>query len=470
MTGPQFNPYRFDPAVGDYFVGRQEILAKWQERLTPGNEDWHKNRSWIVIGPGGIGKSSLLKRMEWLGLNQSDGFPKYQSIYIDLGDYIDLGPDDFLEALESGLPNPTHLGTKMRVLFNLPQDASTAALGLEATNTLLKIISPSLAPTTWNGAGINISGLDHSKRSPKGISTRLAQIINKLIVLSEEQDHPVILLLDQLDKAAERPMWFSLTCQFLALAERIRYSAVTNIILVFGMRPDRKGELEYQIRIRLGEPFPINEFTFQTESLPPFSIDDAIKAILARSVGLIDYTLAEMVIKSIDTGQGTNPYEVQLGAMAIFSYLYLGNTHNDRWVLTQDDISNIIKDSYKGMVQIFQKDAIEWEILKCLSYHSGGLSELELAKRLNNNGISQEGVRNALDRILGRSDYWVLKKIGTANQLTRFTITHDLLREYIINQIPENENLIRNAMRTLEDGIWRFRNHKKVLRQLPIIN
>ena len=458
MIDPHINPYSFEPATGNFFVGRDEIFGKWQERLDPDSEDWKSCKSWIIVGPGGIGKSSFLRQIEWLGINATNGFSKYQPIYVNFEDYFDLSPIDLFEALESRLPKPEHLGTKMRILFDLPPDASIASLGLEVTNKLLQIFSPSYSPASWIGKGIELGGLNISKKDPEGISTRFAIVLNKLIVLSEEQESPVVILLDQLDKAFNYEKWYFLTCQFISLAEKIKRSKVDNIILIFGMRPDRKGELEYKIKTHLGNSFPLNEYTFQTEILSPFSIQEGTGAIMARSSGLIDYSLAQKIVNAVITEGGVDPYKVQLGALSVFAYLYQDDTPKDHSKLTQSEIGTIIKDFYEDLVKIFQKDPIEWEVLKCLSSYSSGLSTLELANRLEKRGINQGETRKAIERILGKSDYWILKRIEIEKQVDRFTISHDLIREYISNLIPDNEKLIENANKTLEYCIWRYQN------------
>lgn len=45
---PQRNPYSFEPASDKEFVGRDEILGHWRERLDPQSDSWKTAKSWIV--------------------------------------------------------------------------------------------------------------------------------------------------------------------------------------------------------------------------------------------------------------------------------------------------------------------------------------------------------------------------------------------------------------------------------------
>ncbi|NDJ76829.1 MAG: hypothetical protein GYB65_11265, partial [Chloroflexi bacterium] len=58
------NPFSFSPPEKGHFVGCEQHLVDWRNRLTPGIEKWNTSKSWLVLAPGGMGKTSLLKRMQ----------------------------------------------------------------------------------------------------------------------------------------------------------------------------------------------------------------------------------------------------------------------------------------------------------------------------------------------------------------------------------------------------------------------
>jgi hypothetical protein len=121
MRTPFQNPCRpLQPAQGTNFVGREDIIRAFRQRISP---DAHPGvadgRHMLLIGAGGIGKTSLLLRLQH-EFRQTYPRLRKRAVHLNLGDYSAdaAGP---LADLRAALPDPRHVRS------------GTLAFGLESS-------------------------------------------------------------------------------------------------------------------------------------------------------------------------------------------------------------------------------------------------------------------------------------------------------------------------------------------------
>ncbi len=451
---PLINPFSLGPADERFFIGRNEILDRWRQRLTVNSDMWRNGKSWMIIAPGGIGKTSLLTQMQQIAKKEF----KAAIVVLDLGHYCDLNSvADFFSSLDGQLPNAQHLSTRMREWLKLEPDASASTLYTRLFWSILERVAVSVSPGLWS---IEISGSAVEQQLPVSITTQLAQSFNNLAVLSEEQKVPVVVLIDQAGKADRDYRWRFIIEQLLTLTRRTRLTNTLNLIFVFAMRPERKGKLEHSLSREL-----FADFLFQYEDLRPFSTDEAVKAILVRDRAHISGQVATKIVNTISSTEGISPYSVQLASSAIWDYLYRDSKPKSPNDLSIEDVKRIIAQGHEYLVSPFREKLVHWEVLKLLAFHPGGLTISEITLRLKDSPGVPFGntATDAINELINQNKRWLIIAIQDHNSLPRYTIAHDLLREYISSQLPVEERLTERARRALNDGAWRYHQHNHPL-------
>lgn len=274
------NPFKLTPATVNEFVGREDIMDRWKERLTANSDAWNNTQSWLVVGSGGVGKTSLLTKMSQVAREDYNA----HVVYLDLGHFRQLDrEDDFFNYLEMKLPPAQKWSSRLRRLFDLPADASTGQVAGKFLS-LLSHFAVAFSHVNWDGLGLEFSPGEKGEKRPSGFGMQLIQAFNSLAILSEEQDRPVVLLIDQVGKIHDSYRWLLVGYQYLKLAERIHHYQICNIICVFSLRPERKGLLEYELEYYLRTTlFKNNVYRF--EYLHPFRRQEAMTAVIQRAKG-----------------------------------------------------------------------------------------------------------------------------------------------------------------------------------------
>ena len=440
------NPYNFEPATGKYFVGRADILARWDDRLTEGTEAWKVGKSWMLLGPGGIGKTSLLQRMG----EEAQAKYKARILSLDLGYYRSLdSPEDMFADLESKLPPAKHIGTLAKKWFGLSASASTNEFVLQVAGSLLSRLSLGVA---FGQLSPGISGPSSDVKRPEGITLRLVQLFNSLAVLCEEQSGPVVVFIDQMDKTYDSPRWAIIAKLFLELIYKLR--GESRVIFILAMRPERKGELEYQVR----QPGLFSESAYHYEFVHPMTPAEAVEAIVVRGTPYITQSLADKIVNVIDRGTGIDPYNVQLAAAGIWDFLQDVDEPHSPTELTRQDIERLVRDGHALLLEKYQGQAVQWELLKMIAQYPGGLSIAELTTRLSPDlHLTLGEAKAAMQAMVEEPSVRLITALSPGSPQARYTLAHDLLREYILSCIAKDELEVNQARRALEEGIWQYR-------------
>jgi HEAT repeat protein len=456
------NPYNLHPATGRNFIGRADILAAWNQRLTPNSEPWQSARSWMVVGTGGMGKTSLLHEL----IRIANEVFKAHTISIDLGHLREIGDAaDLFATLSIEMPEAKRPGTKLRKWFGLQPHASLSDLvGQIAGELLNQVTGFSLGLVGGNaGSGIKIANFRQKPSELEGTAHRLAQFLVNLSLLSEEQDTPVIVFLDQIGKCHDDPTWAYIAGMFLGLCKKMRSASASQVFFVISLRPEHEGLLRHQIDRHI-----FNKDIFIPIDLYPLSFDEAVDAIVVRGGAYIGRNLARGIVTEIAKQGPLDPYTIQLSSMGVWNYI-VGDQHwNSPTDLEADTekLHTIIRQGHAEIIHPFMQDSVLWNILICLSQSQGGLTVSQLHARLSGeHNLSTSEVKTAISHLLNtpRTGYRLLTEVRGNISPNRYILAHDLLRDYIVSIIPTEQHLINQANTMLEYALWRYKETKVLL-------
>lgn len=454
------NPFNLQPAPITQFVGRSEILERWKQRLTPGSDDWNNSQSWLIIGNGGVGKTSLVHKMSHLAQSTVNA----HVINLDLGHYRQLNRDeDFFYFLDTHLPPAQRWSSRLRVWLDLPPGAPEGEVNRKFLS-LLSNLALAFAPGGSSlGGELDLSFLRQESGQPSAFGLRLVQAFNTLAILSEEQkDRPVVLLVDQMGKIHDAYRWLLVGHQLLQMAERIYHHKTSNIICVFVLRPERKGLLEHELEYYLRTPL-FKSNVFHTEHLHPFQQHEAVWAIVERTKGKTgwDYSLAGKITRALNASLGIDPYHVIVGAAALWDHLYSGDEQKLPHELADTDVYEIVSQGHSYQLEsVRRRSATQWAILSLLSYYPSGLDVETITQHLNNHqkNLSLHEVEQAIGVLSNQAGYRLLDATF-ATLPVRYTLAHDILREQLQRQLPPEERLNELVQKLLDDGSWQYKNH-----------
>jgi hypothetical protein len=331
------SPYDLGPAPTKYFVGRDDLLDLWRKRLTEGSQLWVNGENWLLLAPGGMGKTSLLARMA----EQAAAEHKAKPIWIDLGYLHDLrSPGDLRQVLVDGQPPARKLGSRARGWLGLRADASASELGKALIARLLEVVAGSVSHADWGGFGVelDVPVKSSSRAETTGVVAPLAEELSQFSLLSEEQRVPVVVLVDQVGKVHDDSQWLAIARILVDLAETMRREGTTNVVFVLSMRPERRGRLEYDLRQSLE-----NESLFKCHFLSKFTSEEAVEAISRRGAGTMPAPLPQWIVDVVKDGDTVDPYLAQLGGLAVWKHLYGGARQLSPGNLNRDDVIDLVR-------------------------------------------------------------------------------------------------------------------------------
>lgn len=448
------NPFKLTPATVSQFVGRDDILQAWEERLTPGSEAWAKGQSWLVIGKGGVGKTSLLNTMRQSAGDVGAYVPKM----LDLGRFRELDrEEDFLYFLKDWLPPAQKASSRIRTWFGLDPNASSDKLAAEMFK-LAANFAVSFAPGDWGGLGL-VPDLKRESEPVAAFVPRLAQAFESLAYLSEEQeDRPVVLLVDQVGKAHDSHVWRLVAYQLLQLAIRAWQAECSNVAFVFSMRPERKGMLEDDIHYYTGDDLFRSE-AFVPMRLHPLREQEAKDLVVKRTTGVIGWNrefvgkITRVLGESGD--QSIEPYEVVLAGAAAWEYL-ANQSELQLSDLEDSQVREIVRNRHDALLQRV-RNPTQRNILLLLASYPSGLTLEEITKQLNRRSLnlSMAEVVQAVMELGGKEGVRLLNA-SDGPEPKRYALSHDNLREYLLREMPVEERELERARRVLREGTERY--------------
>ncbi len=456
------NPFWLGPADEKVFVGRQDLLDKWRQRLKPDTDAQRSVKYWLVIAEGGMGKSSLLYKLRQVAQEEH----RAHTVYLDFGFYRDCdNPAAFFETFNNQISQADDLGTKVRKLLQLPPDSSAGKVWLKSIGDSLKIA----------GLGITFSPLislsptlpDTLVNKPEDIAVCYSVVFSSLRAVAERGEL-VVVLVDQLGKAHDSPLWCNIASLLLSNLLILRNEGLSEkLIFVLAFRPERYGLLDARIQ----QPQLLSDYLFERKYLKPFDEGETREAIQRRGGAYTTPNIISGIINELERNDRFDPYIVVQAASAVWVYLYGGERQRSPANMTPAEIRKAITSFYGDLTRHFKQYPPRWEVVKLLALYKGGLTADEIVQRLQRSKhrgslkthITRNEAEVILQLLLENKDYQVISKESLFAGNPRYFIAHELLREAINSQTPEDQQEIEQASKTLMDSIERCQKHQDYL-------
>jgi hypothetical protein len=456
------NPFWLGPADEKYFVGRQDLLDSWKQRLKPDTNTEKSLKNWLVVAEGGMGKTSLLTKLRQVAQEEF----KAHTIFVDLGFYRDCNnPTAFFETFNSQIGQAGDFGSKVRKLLQLAPDTSEGKVLLKSIGYSLKLA----------GLGITLSPLfqigpsfpDALSNNPEDIAVCFSIVFNGLRAITE-RGGPVVVLVDQLGKAHDSPLWCNIARLLLSnLLMLFEDGLSEKIIFVFSIRPERFGWLDYQIQ----QPQLFSDNLLERKYLKSFDENEAREAIRSRGKAHITQNIISGIIGELNRSGKYDPYTVIQAAAAVWIYLYGGSKQRSPVEMDAHTIQTAITNFYIDLTRHFKQYPLQWAVVKLLALYQGGLTTDEIVERLHRPRsreraqtlITSKEAEDILHQLLDQKGYQIISSSSRLSGNPRYMIAHELLRDAINSQNPKEQQAIEQAGKTLVEAVARYQQYQDIL-------
>jgi hypothetical protein len=404
-ASPANNPYSPFYPSRDNFFGREEIIESFLARLTPGERESREARHMLVVGDGGIGKTSLLLQFEASMGDSVDG----HCVSVDCGDFVyDLS--HLLTEISSQLPREvSRVSEKPTGLLNRMSQAiqdSDLTIGLSFPPSVSVEISPAKL-------------LGHLDRE-HGLVKQCATLGDCILRLAPELDRPLVILLDQLGKVCEAPGGPILTRLLFEIAkDSVDHS---NLLVVVAIRPERKGKLEHWFQEELFHPD-----LFARTPLYPLRAS-AARQLIRQPAAERGIRIDPLLVDAILERAGTHPYFLQLACFRLWEHL-VSNERLERGYVTvhEDDIEQLVQDCHRGIFEDFKPE--EQFLLRLLALAwPAPLTAMQIKEKTVAVGKIQVV---DVDDVLGSLMAHRHRPMRFSERRSAFSIAHDLFAQYI---------------------------------------
>lgn len=431
MIQNPYQPFEFDQ---NNFVGRNTLLGYLYNRTTNS-----KNlKQTLILGQGGCGKTWLLKRY-LSGISEKDT----HKIYIDIGDYVsDL--NGFMSELMAKLS--IHSKTK----FSAKSFIKSITIGFP--------FSISVSP-----------GALFTQKMPSSQKEMLELICNQIYELVAKKNRRVIISFDQYGLISKIHGGSLIVKYLTLLIWKLKKENIFGVHLIFAMRPERKGILE----------FPFGDEIFNPKYFKRISIDDfsylEAKEALIKPVEKIGLNFSDSFIeKLIQKIKTNNPYFIQVTGYMLFEYLidmsYDFSQQIEVQISELDDLlielqSKLFKRFNYNYQQVLKIFAINHPLH--LTYH-------QLRDNIQHLGseIEDEELKSILHNLKNNS----VRPLKFIEKMNAYKLNHELFADYILhNEISKDKREIEILQRIVNylpalhdisgffmdlkllDNLWKYR-------------
>jgi HEAT repeat protein len=415
---PFQNPYKpLQPAQGINFAGREDIIRTFRQRIAAdariGVPD---NRHMLLVGVGGIGKTSLLLRLEHV-FRQTYPRLRKRAIHLNLTDYS-ADAAGLIADLRAALPDPSHVRSGTLSFFGLGPTASRRDLVAKLKDDFEQSVALTFPIAGWQFT----PGVFRKPLPPhEGIVKQLARLLAELSVLTSEDGRPTLVLIDDVGLATDIPGGPQLVHGLDRLMEATVREKNRNLLLVLADRPERKGQLEYHFRTELFHPAYV-----QMLNVYPLTQQEARSAVLnpAEEAGV---HLSDRLASDLVESAGVHPYFLQIACSHVWDHLAAENKLGDQPVhLDTDTVAMIVTRGQAKLFEDFNSD--EQYLLKVLARSGRPLDAIEIKRMVElEDKDDLVDVDSTLESLLKHKH----RPITASRQRDDYGFTHALFRDYI---------------------------------------
>jgi len=400
------NPYTpFYPARENFF-GRESIINAFLARLNPATTEYRESKHMLIVGDGGIGKTSLLLQLE-ASIRESATL-KGHCVSIDCGDFLYDLPGLFAELYaqlpEGHIPPSTKAKDFFTRISQSLQDGVAIGVGFPPS------VSIEFSP----------GGLLGSPEHHRSLVRQCAVLCNCILSLVPQLDSPLVILIDQLGKIYEAFGGFLFT-RFLL--EVVKGSAGDGrLLVVAAIRPERKGVLEHWFQEEVFHPDRFARFPLYPLDIP------AARQVVREPPAREGITFSKPLTGAILTRAGRHPYFLQLACFRIWNYLASNNRLWENPVtLRENEVDALVQESHRAIFADFGPEeqfllrllALAWPML---------LTTMQIKEKAEAAGkIHTIDVDRTLHLLVSHKH----RPVRFNDVHRAFSITHDLFAEHI---------------------------------------
>jgi hypothetical protein len=434
------NPYRpLEPARGIDFAGREDIIHVFRQRTgaepVTGEVD---NRHLLLVGVGGIGKTSLLLRLQH---DFRQAYPRLgkRAVYLNLRNYS-ADAVGLVADLRKALPRPRAPRSKIMTFFGLSATASLEDLGEKLREDYIQSVSLTFPAPGWEVT----PGVFLRRRPPReGMATQLALVLKELSLLTLEDGKPTLILLDEAGTANSIPGALQLIHSLTRLMDASVQAKNRNLLLVLAARPERKGQLEHDFLVELFDPAYIRRLPVY-----PLTEEEAQQAVIkpAEEAGV---HLSNQLASDLVDSAGGHPYFLRIACSHLWDHLVAEEKLDQQPVeVDADTIATIVRQGQAKLFEDFNSD--EQYLLKLIARSPRPLNAMEIKQM-----VDQEDKDDLIDvdstlKSLLRHKH---RPITARREQDDYAFTHDLLREYVREHELSSDERELATLQALLDGM-----------------
>jgi hypothetical protein len=425
-SSPAHNPYSpFHPSKENFF-GRREIINSFLARVTPGSREYRESKHTLVVGDGGIGKTSVLLQFEALMEDSVDGY----CISVDCGDFT-YDISDLLAEISSQLPRGrTKPSAKAKdLLRRLSQGVRDGvAIGVG-------VLPPSLSFEVSPG-----EFLAQPDRGA-GLLRQSASLRDQILGLVPRLDKPLVILLDQLGKVYEAPGGFVFARFLLEVAKST--VGESRLLIAVATRPERKGNLEHWFREELFHPD-----VFVRIPLYPLGRSAALQ-LIREPAAQLGITIDEVLVDAMLDNAGTHPYLLQFACFRMWEHLTSQEGLEEGCVaVRQHEIERLVQECHRAVFQDFEPEGRFLLRLLALAWPVP-LTAMQIKGKTTAAGKTDLIDVDSVLRSLMSHRHRPLK---FSERMASYSVAHDLFAQYIRGHECGEEQVELSVLQQLIDN------------------
>jgi HEAT repeat protein len=400
MSTSKSNPYRpFGFQLKNYVkrndIFGNDIMSYLKARVNKNSAEAMPAKNVLLLGDAGTGKTWLLHKLR-VYLEEKN----IKAAYFDMGDYHE-DADSFLIDFQNKVDyRPSNRFTRKGLLKAL---------------------------TIGFPLGVSLKTGDlFTSDIPVGITNRLEAITEHILVSAKDNTKPLVIIFDQYGRVSEIKGGVHIVRHLSYLIRESNEKGISNLLLIFAMRPERKGILEFPFGSDVFDPTFVKQF-----SLGELSRSEA-KKVINTPTQQYNINYAPNTVNGILNQVGTfNPYFLQLACYLIWEKILI--TYNKLPRIIDLSIAEIEKILEEGQAYIFNRySKAQQEVLKIIAQsHPIPLTKSHITRIIKHNNLEDyiPDVSNIIIQLINNHE----RPLAFIASVSGYRLNHDLFADYILD-------------------------------------